>query len=263
MRVFMCHSSLDKDVVEPIGTYLSARGMEVWIDTWRMTPGDSLVQKIGEGIEAADRLVVFLSANSVDAPWVMKEMATGLVMELAKKNGCGEKFVVPALLTACKIPTLLCDKVYANFTNKEFGAACEELARGLAGTPAGPASKKLENTIVNLTPSVIGNRHRLVVEFGVRISPTEGLHIGIDVGAPFDRVDEWFGLPGTPVVPPYGAGGTFTLSATRNEPPIYARRFSSPNLSSSKSYYLMFEGPSVFVVKPGNVQFLDYHDRVP
>ena len=47
-----------------------------------MTPGDSLIEKISDGIESSDKLVVFLSPNSVDSNWVKKEVATGLILEL-------------------------------------------------------------------------------------------------------------------------------------------------------------------------------------
>ena len=138
MQVFLSHTTTDKDIVEPIGSFLASRGLTVWLDSWRMTAGDSLIQKIGEGIEASDRLVVFLTPNSVESNWVKKEVATGLVMELAEDKGLGEKLVVPALLVPCKVPIMLRDKLYANFTNKAFAAACEELLAGLSNNPRGP-----------------------------------------------------------------------------------------------------------------------------
>jgi hypothetical protein len=61
VQVFLSHTTTDKDIVEPIGSFLASRGLTVWLDSWRMTAGDSLIQKIGEGIEASDRLVVDLA----------------------------------------------------------------------------------------------------------------------------------------------------------------------------------------------------------
>jgi hypothetical protein len=262
VKVFLCHAHEDKDVVEPIGSWLHKRGFDVWIDNWRMTAGDSLVEKIGEGIESSDRLVVFLSAASVESKWVRKEVATGVIMELAEEKGFGEKFVIPALLTPCKVPILLRDKLYANFTNKAFEAACEELARGIRDEATGPQDKKLENRIMRHwnVPGKAPGKHGLIVEFAVRISPTEGLHVGIDVGAPYDTVNQWFGVPNQPKVPD-GGGGVFTDSAERRDPPIYARKFSSPGVTSTRSYYWYFEGPSPFEIK--QLQFLDFYDREP
>ncbi len=262
MQVFLSHASADKDVVEPIGAFLSQRGLAVWLDAWCMTPGDSLFAKIGEGIESSDRMVVFLSPQSVESNWVRKEVATGLVMELAEDKGLGEKFVVPALLFPCKVPIMLRDKLYANFTNKSFNAACDELLAGLISTPRRDSDRRVENRIArtHVVPLDTPGRYALVVEFAVRISPTEGLHIGVDVTAPYDTVYEWFAPPNQPDLPAEH-GGVFTNSVTRREPSIYARRFSSPGVTSTRSYYLRFEGSDPFTVR--ECQFLDSFDREP
>ena len=260
MKVFFSHAHEDKDVVETIGSWLTKKGLDVWIDTWRSTPGDSLIAKIGEGIEVSDRLVVFLSPASVESSWVQKEVANGLVMELAEEKGLGDKFVIPALLARCKVPIFLRDKLYADFTNKAFNAACEELYRGLIGQPLGPQDKYLENRIIRtwqVKPLGLG-KYAIVVEFGVRISPTEGLYVEIDVGAKYTDVREWFGPPNTPIV---NTGNLFKHSTKLREPPIYARKFSSPKIISTISYYLYFEAEEQLEVKP--LQFLDYYNREP
>jgi len=262
MKVFLSHTKSDKDIIEPIGSFLTSRGIKVWLDSWCLTAGDSLIGKIGEGIEDSDRLVVFLSPNSVESNWVKKEIATGLIMELAEERGFGEKFVVPALLLPCKIPIMLRDKLYANFTNKAFSAACEELLAGLCNKASGPNNVKLENRIcrVHRVPGESEGVVKLVVEFAVRISPTDGLHVGVDVGRPYASVVEWFGPPNNPT-PPANSGGVFTDSSTRREPPIFARKFSTPNVTSTKSYYLQFQGDDAFEIK--NLQYLDFFGREP
>lgn len=262
MQVFLSHTAADKDIIEAIGQFLTSRGLTVWIDSWRMTAGDSLVQKIGEGIEGSDRLVVCLTPASVESNWVKKEVATGLIMELAEEKGLDEKFVVPALLIPCKVPIMLRDKLYANFTNKAFGAACEELFAGITDNPRSPKDARLENRIVRTfnVPSKTPGKHTLAIEFAVRISPTEGLHIGVNVGNPYTSVREWFGPPNQPE-PPAIISSMYTNSTMRREPPIFAHKFSSPGVTSTKSYYLLFEGDLPFEVK--ELQYLDSFDREP
>jgi hypothetical protein len=262
MQVFLTHNTADKDIVEAIGGFLTKQGISVWIDTWRMTAGDSLIEKIGEGIEGSDKLVVCLTPNSVDSNWVRKEVATGLVMELAEEKGLGEKFVVPALLVPCKVPIMLRDKLYANFTNKAFDAACEELLMGITNTPQGPKDAKLENRIFRtyVIPAQTIGKHALVIEFGVRISPTEGLNVGMDAGSLYTDVKEWFGPPGEPKSP-MNLGGAFFDSSSRREPPIYVRKFSAPGVTSTKSFYVLLEGDLPFNVR--EVQYLDFFDRIP
>ncbi len=262
MKVFLSHTTVDKEIVEAIGRFLTKRGLDVWIDSWVMTAGDSLVAKISEGIQESDRLVVCLTPNSVESNWVKKEVSTGIVMELAEEKGFGEKFVVPALLIPCKVPTMLRDKLYANFTNKSFESACEELLAGITNAPTGSIDKKFENRIVRshtVASSVVG-KYVALVEFAVRISPTDGLHVGINFGAPFSSVLEWFAPPNQSLVPS-NTGGVYTDSATRNDGAIYARKFSSPSVTSTKSFYIKVEGDKPFQIK--EVQFLDHFDREP
>jgi len=263
MQIFLSHNSNDKPVVEAIGKWLTDRGYEVWLDKWCMTAGDSLIQKIGEGIKTSDKLVVFLTENSVDANWVKKEVATGLVLELAEEKGFGSKFVIPALLKPCKIPIMLRDKIYANFTDKTFETACEELLNGILDKPHEPLGQKLENRILrthNINPSTNANQ-AILIEFGVNITPTQGLHIGLDSGSHYKSYQEWFNLPNTPTRP-QNTGGVYTNSAVRNEPPIFARKFQTPNVTSSLSYYVCIESDEPFNIN-GGVQFLDYFDQEP
>lgn len=262
MKIFLSHNSFDKDTVEAIGSWLTNKGLSVWIDKWSMSAGDSLIEKVAEGIESSDKLVVFLSPDSVNSNWVKKEVATGLILELAEEKGLGSKFVIPALLKTCKIPIMLRDKIYANFSDKPFENACEELLNGIVDKPTGPLDKKLENRIFqfwNMPHKEVG-KYALLLEFGVKLSPSQGLHVGVDCGSNFTNYKEWFNLPNTPVLHP-NPGGVFTESATRNEPPIFARKFSTPNIDTSKSYYVYLESNQEFNIK--DVQFLDFYDREP
>ncbi len=256
MKVFVSHSSADKEIARPIASWLSKRGIEVWFDEWSMTPGDSLIEKIGDGIESADRLVVLLSEASVNSPWVKKEVATGLIMELAEEKGLGEKFVIPAVLRACKVPIMLRNKLYANFTNKVFDAACEELLRGIEDKPKGPQDETFRNGFAchSSVPAETAGKHAIVVEFGVKISPTEGLYIGIDVGANYSAVKTWFGIPNSQAI---GDGvGIFFMNSENRAPPIYERKFQSPSVTSATSFYCYFEADSPFSI--GTIMFKDF-----
>lgn len=78
----MSHNSNDKEAVEAIGSWLTKNGYSVWLDNWCLTAGDSLIDKIGEGLETSDKRIVFFSPDAVDSNWVKKEVATGLILEL-------------------------------------------------------------------------------------------------------------------------------------------------------------------------------------
>jgi len=111
MTVFISHSSLDKGFARQLSTDLSAFGHDPWLDEWQIKVGESIPEKIATGLEAADYILVVLSANSVTSKWVEREWHAKYWDEVSK----GQVAVLPVLLTDCTIPTLLKTKKYADF----------------------------------------------------------------------------------------------------------------------------------------------------
>lgn len=262
MQVFLSHSTPDKGVVEPVAAWLASKGLRVWFDKWSMTPGDSLVDKVGEGIESSDRLVVFLSPHSVDSNWVRKEVSNGLIMEIAEEKGLGQKFVVPALILPCKVPLMLRDKLYADFTNKAFDAACEELYRGITNQPLGPQNAALQNAEVRqhrLEPLTPG-KHATAIEFSVVVSPTEGVNVGVDLGVPFTCVVYGFGPPRAANW--QNSGGQYTLFHESRGTTAYTLKFQNNGVTSRRSFYLYFEGDEPFPLIKA-CHFLDFYGNQP
>ena len=75
-RVFISHSSKDKPAVEKLAAELGQRGIDSWVDKWEIEAGADLVDRINDGLQNADAgIVVFSSADSVDRPWVRKEIS--------------------------------------------------------------------------------------------------------------------------------------------------------------------------------------------
>jgi hypothetical protein len=109
--LFISYSAKDTEFVEKLARDLVSSGVKVWWDKWVMKVGDSLHKKIQEGITNSAWLGVVLSPNSIDSPWVEKELNSALMRELEQK----EVFVLPILYKDCQIPLMLKDKVYADF----------------------------------------------------------------------------------------------------------------------------------------------------
>ena len=61
MGVFISYSSKDKSFVEKLSNKLVENRVGVWLDKWEMKPGDSLIDKIQNGIEDSSHLLVVLS----------------------------------------------------------------------------------------------------------------------------------------------------------------------------------------------------------
>jgi len=110
--LFLSHSGSDKEFVEDLARKLSSDGFSVWYDDWEIHVGDSIVQKINEGIKSSDFLLIVLSKNSVDSTWVKEELNAAIVKSVESKGA----FILPILLESCDIPPLLSDKKYANFS---------------------------------------------------------------------------------------------------------------------------------------------------
>lgn len=83
---------------------LQSKHIEVWWAPWRIAAGDSLRQKIDEGLAGCTHFLVLLTPQSVNRPWVNQEMDAALVRKL--RDQC--RFLpVRFELPASKLPPLL------------------------------------------------------------------------------------------------------------------------------------------------------------
>ena len=192
LRLFLCHSDEDHSEVLYVAQTLKKTHseFEVWVDEWALRFGDSLLEKIGDAIEQSDRLIVFLTPHSVNSNWVRKEVAAGVVMELAEEKGVdGNAFVVPVVLEhVAKIPFTLRDKLYCDFTKyANPDEAIEALALSLLGEKQ---IEEIRTFDVSLQEKKIGppeweyDFHVDALAFGFpRISMT------LEVGVPIKKYD--------------------------------------------------------------------------
>ena len=127
MGVFISYSSKDKSFVEKLSNKLVENRVGVWLDKWEMKPGDSLIDKIQNGLEDSSHLLVVLSKNYVESEWCRKEHNAGLIKEIDNK----QVVVIPVLLEDCTIPMFLREKVYADFRG-DFDTGFTELFRSLS-----------------------------------------------------------------------------------------------------------------------------------
>jgi hypothetical protein len=128
MPVFISYSHQDKEFVEKLAAHLVKNNAHVWVDTWELNVGDSIIFKVQEAIQSASALLVVLSNASVQSEWCKKELSAGLMRELEEKK----VLVLPIRLDDCEIPLFLREKMYADFrTNFDVGlkAVVESIAR--------------------------------------------------------------------------------------------------------------------------------------
>ncbi len=111
-KVFLSHNHADKSFTKKLARDLENHGVEYWLDEAEMNIGDSLIQKIREGIDKSEFFAVILSPNSVNAPWVNNELDVAMNYQIAGKN----IKVLPIMLKECALPSFLVGKFYADFT---------------------------------------------------------------------------------------------------------------------------------------------------
>lgn len=116
LDIFICHSSKDKRFARKLYNKLKLFGVNSWIDESEIRIGDSLTTKIGGAINKCNFFGIILSKNSIKSSWVKKELQIALQKEI-KSN---KIVVLPILLDKIKIPPFLSDKLYADFTQKQY-----------------------------------------------------------------------------------------------------------------------------------------------
>jgi len=75
MFLFICHASEDRDdFVRPLAEALSQEYEKVWYSEYELTLGDSLLQKIDEGLASCDFGIVVLSKPFFEKKWPRAEL---------------------------------------------------------------------------------------------------------------------------------------------------------------------------------------------
>lgn len=89
--IFISHAYEDKETVAlPLAGLLRNAGLEVWIDAHELALGDSLREKIDEGLAKSRFGVVIVSQAFLSKVWPKRELAGLLALEDA-----GEKIILP------------------------------------------------------------------------------------------------------------------------------------------------------------------------
>jgi hypothetical protein len=111
-NIFISHSSIDKPFVRKLATALLAEGFPVWLDTWKMSLGDSLLKGVYSGIEESSMVLLVVSRNAIESGWVNRELDAALAIEEKTKR----KFLIPIKIDDCEGPLKVADRLYADFS---------------------------------------------------------------------------------------------------------------------------------------------------
>jgi len=136
--IFISYNHNDKDFVTGLARNLVYARHNVWIDTWELNAGDSLLDRIQEAIGESDAILVVLSEHSINSAWCQRELNAGLMRELEERR----VVLIPCIVGDCDIPLFLRDKLYVDFRSDK-GQAFELLDRSLRRI-SNPAQSRID-----------------------------------------------------------------------------------------------------------------------
>jgi len=123
-NVFISHRRADAQEAERLAKEIRAAGHKVWLDLWNIKLGDSIVERINEGLAGATYVVVCYSSAGVTSPWMGREWMSALARQL---EGHGVK-ALPVKLTGGGPPAILADIKYADLVKDWTRGVAELLA---------------------------------------------------------------------------------------------------------------------------------------
>lgn len=125
-NVFISHRKQDADLAKRLAQEIANAGHQVWLDEWEIGIGDSIVERIDQGLAGAAYLVLCYSAAGM-SPWVDREWMSTLHRQL---SGHAVK-VLPVLLSGSgQPPAILADIKYANLV-ADWDKGVAELLRAI------------------------------------------------------------------------------------------------------------------------------------
>lgn len=130
-KIFISHSYQDKEFVHKLAKDLAAEGLTPWVNDWEIRVGDSLVQKISEGIRQSDYILVVLSENSLHSKWVQEEIK----MAIQKNLDSAKRVLIPVLGGKVEVPSYIRDMKYVDLS-KSYREGIDEIVRTIRGQPS-------------------------------------------------------------------------------------------------------------------------------
>lgn len=126
--VFLSYANIDREFVTKLAHDLTHAGLEVWLDQWSLTPGESLAQAIDDALKASKVQVIVMSPDYFNSKWTQQEWQ----YSLAKEVEAGDVKLVPIMYRDCLVPGLIQTKLWLDFRDpSRYQDSLTRLLRGL------------------------------------------------------------------------------------------------------------------------------------
>jgi hypothetical protein len=150
-KIFISYSHQDKGFVQSIMDQINTTHHEIVIDNQDFEIGSPINHTILKSIAEAEFILVFLSSNSVNSNWVLKEIYSSLYCELKDK----QTKLIPCIIDDCTLPKNLFKFKQYERINLDFKTNFEDSIQTL--------KKRLEST----NPPIFENENYFVLKIPV------------------------------------------------------------------------------------------------
>src|SRR3954467_13171931 len=103
IRVFLAYAQEDRRTVQTLYEELQNAGLEPWMDTAKLLPGQNWPRAIQRAIEVSDFVLINFSHRSVEKPGHF-QAELRYALDLANRVPLEDIFLVPVRLSDCEIP---------------------------------------------------------------------------------------------------------------------------------------------------------------
>jgi len=122
--IFLSHTYVDKSLVEPIANRLAKiyGKNNVFYDSWSIQPGDGIIEKMSQGLDASRFFFFFISTKSLSSKMVALEWQNALY-----KAAKGDIKFIPVKLDKCLIPAVLTQSLYIDLYSNGLEIALRQM----------------------------------------------------------------------------------------------------------------------------------------
>lgn len=120
-RVFIGHSSKDKEFANLVVEQLRSPDMAPWIDGEQIIAGDDIFDQIGQGLQSMDTLVFLVSTTSLQSEWVALEVKYTVTREITERRVLLQPFIIDDLPISA-LPWFLSHRNVSRVTADASGA---------------------------------------------------------------------------------------------------------------------------------------------
>lgn len=135
-KAFLSFSFDDHELAGEVARGLMANGIDTWWSEWEIRSGDSLRQKIDQGLGKCTHFIVLLTPSAMKKPWVQQEMDAGLVRRI---SGQARFIALRSGLSTQELPPLLSGMLSPELREADLGTDIRNLVNDIHGVTRKPS----------------------------------------------------------------------------------------------------------------------------